>query len=456
MSNAQHDSYPGAKTLIVGLGKTGLSCARYLVAQGEVVAITDSRAEPPGLDALRAELPDVALFLGGFPRSAFQNADLIVVSPGVPMSTPEIKAAQARGVPVIGDIELFARAIRPQATPVAAITGSNGKSTVTTLLGLMARLSGRGVVVGGNLGEPVLDLLEQEADLYVLELSSFQLETVESLQPTVAAVLNLSADHMDRYADLQEYARAKERVLNHAQCAVLNADDPNVSGMRGGASRWTFTLNEPQGDDQFGRVRRAEGYWLSRGEDLLLPVRDVRLPGLHNQANALAAFAMGSALGLARDAVIEALRTFSGLPHRTEYIGEANGVSFFNDSKGTNVGACRAALEGLHDATGGLSVLIAGGDCKGAVFTSMLPVIKRCARGVVLIGRDAEAIHRALAGAVPTGRATDMADAIGKAVDIAQAGDRVLLSPACASFDMYRDYEHRGEDFVQNVRALLL
>lgn len=455
MSDARPQSLAPAKTLIVGLGKTGLSCARHLVSRGEVVAITDSRAEPPGLTALRAELPDVALFLGGFRRSAFENADSIVVSPGVPMSTPEIKAAIARGISVIGDIELFARAIRPAATPVAAITGSNGKSTVTTLLGLMARLSGHQAAIGGNLGVPALDLLDQDASLYVLELSSFQLETVESLRPKVATVLNLSADHMDRYRDVNAYAKAKSRITEHAEYAVLNADDSRVSGMRGGAARWTFTLNTPLGDDQFGLVRRPDGPWLCRAGDCLLPVGDMRLRGSHNWANALAAFAMGTALGLQRDAMSEALRTFSGLPHRTEYVGEANGVAFFNDSKGTNVGACRAALEGLHEASGGLSVLIAGGDCKGADFADLVPVVARCARGVVLLGRDAKTVERALQGVVPTVRATDMADAVGKAVELTHPGDRVLLSPACASFDMYRNYEHRGEIFMAHVRALL-
>lgn len=455
MINAQDNSLPGAKSLIVGLGKTGLSCARYLLAQGEVVTITDTREEPPGLAELRAEMPNVALFLGGFRRSAFHNVDLIVISPGVSPATPEIEAAKARGISVIGDIELFARAIRAQATAVAAITGSNGKSTVTTLLGLMAARSGRRVAVGGNLGKPALDLLNQQADLFVLELSSFQLETVTSLQPTVATVLNLTADHMDRYVDLHEYARVKARVLSRAEHTVLNADDRYVSRMQGGKQHWTFTVNEPEGRRQFGLLEYRDGLWLGREDDPFLPVSDLRTPGMHNWANALAALAMGSALGLNREAMIEALRSFSGLAHRTEYIGEVNDVSFINDSKGTNVGACRAALEGLHNASGGLSVLIAGGDSKGADFSGLVPVVAHCARGVVLIGRDADEIKQTLGDVVPTVRASDMKDAVDRAVELAQPGDRILLSPACASFDMYRNYEHRGDVFAEHVRALL-
>ena len=454
MSQPQHQPAPRTKTLIVGLGKTGLSCARYLAARGERVAVTDSRAEPPGLTALRAELPDVALFLGGFERAVFESADLLVVSPGVPVATPEIRAAQARGIPVVGDIELFARAAEAAGVPVAAITGSNGKSTVTTLLGDMARAAGRRVAVGGNLGEPALDLLAEDRDLYVLEVSSFQLETTASLHPAVAAVLNLSPDHMDRYPDVAAYAAAKARLLHGAGTAVLNADDPQVLAMPGGDARWYFTLGEPRGADWFGIRKSAGETWLCRGDEALLRAVEIRIPGSHNLANVLAALAMGEALGLPREAMLAAVRAFRGLPHRTEFVADKGGVAWYNDSKGTNLGACVAALEGLHDDTAARTVLIAGGDCKGADFSELAPVAKRCARAVVLIGRDAPDLERVLQGVAPLARAADMAEAVQLALRLARPGDRVLLSPACASFDMFRNYKHRGDVFMAAVRGL--
>ncbi len=444
----------GSKTLIVGLGKTGLSCARYLAAQGVQLAVTDTRADPPGLGELRAELPDVALFLGGFKRSVFESADLLVVSPGVPVATAEIRAARARGIPVVGDVELFARAVAGGGVAVAAITGSNGKSTVTTLLGEMARAAGRRVAVGGNLGEPALDLLGGDRELYVLELSSFQLETTESLRPAVATVLNVSPDHMDRYADLAAYAAAKARILQGARVAVLNAEDAAVLAMPGGATRWQFTLGEPQGPDGFGLRTDPAGTWLCRGEDRLLRAAELRIPGRHNLANALAAIAMGEALGLPRPAMFAALRAFRGLPHRTEFVAQRHGVTWFNDSKGTNLGACVAALEGLHDDSSARTVLIAGGDCKGADFAALAPVVARCARAVVLLGRDAPNLERVLQGVVPLARALDLRQAVALAAERAAPGDRVLLSPACASFDMFRGYEHRGEVFKAAVREL--
>jgi UDP-N-acetylmuramoylalanine--D-glutamate ligase len=445
----------GTKILVVGLGKTGLSCARYLAARGERVAITDSRAAPPALDAVRAELPDVALFLGGFDPAVFASADLLVVSPGVPVATAEIQAAQQRGVPVIGDIELFARAVAGSDVPVAAITGSNGKSTVTTLLGEMARAAGRRVAVGGNLGEPALDLLADDRELYVLELSSFQLETTMSLQPAAATVLNVSPDHLDRYPDLAAYAAAKARILDGAAVAVLNADDPVVRAMPGGRQRWYFTLAEPQGPDWFGLRTDAAGSWLCRGAQPLLPATDLLIPGRHNLANALAALAMGQALALPLDAMLAALRGFRGLAHRTEFVAAADGIAWYNDSKGTNPGACIAALQGLHDDSQARTVLIAGGDGKGADFAALAPVVARCARAVVLLGRDAPQLARALRDTVPLVQVADLRAAVGSAAELAQPGDRVLLSPACASFDMFRNYEQRGEVFKAAVRELL-
>ncbi|MES9844703.1 MAG: UDP-N-acetylmuramoyl-L-alanine--D-glutamate ligase [Candidatus Sedimenticola sp. PURPLELP] len=441
------------KTLVVGLGKTGLSCARYLAGKGVPVAITDSREQPPGLDELRRDLPDTALFLGGFEAGVFEAADRLVVSPGVPVDQPLIQQAMARGVPVIGDIELFAQEAK---APIAAITGSNGKSSVTTLLGEMARNAGRNALVGGNLGEPALDLLSDDADLYILELSSFQLETTHTLAPRVATVLNVSADHMDRYSSLAAYSDTKARIYSNAEVSVLNLDDLRVMGMRGSEGvELFFTLGEPA-ENTFG-LRREEGrVWLCYEQQSLLAADELRVPGSHNQANALAALAMGHALGLPMPAMVDAVREFKGLAHRTQFVVEHAGVSWFNDSKGTNVGACIAALKGFAStAEEGKTVLIAGGDGKGADFSDLRPVVRDTARAVVLIGQDAGRIADAIGDAVPVATAADMEEAVALAAELACSGDRVLLSPACASFDMFRSYEHRGEVFMATVGRLV-
>ncbi len=442
----------GTKTLVVGLGKTGLSCARFLHARGVPLAVTDSRPRPPGLEALRAEMPDVALFLGGFQASAFEAADCLVVSPGVAVSEPLVRAAAERGAPVVGDIELFAREAR---APVVAITGSNGKSTVTTLVGQMAQRGGLNVAVGGNLGDPALDLLDDQVALYVLELSSFQLETTFSLAPQAAAVLNLSPDHMDRYPSVQAYADAKARIFRGARYGVINRDDPRVVQMAESlAERVGFTLCEPAANDFGVRVQGGEPR-LCRGSEALLAVSEMAIQGRHNQANALAALALGAGVGLGLASMLEVLRSFPGLPHRTQLVGERDGVRWYNDSKGTNVGASVAAMDGLAPSAGGRIVLIAGGDGKGADFSELRPAVERAARAVILIGRDAPLIEQALRGAVALLGAASLEEAVGIAAQTARPGDLVLLSPACASFDMFRNYEHRGEAFTQAVRRLL-
>ena len=451
MTQAMAQDKMTARTLIVGLGVTGLSCARFLAAQGVPVAVADSRTEPPGLAALNAEYPDIAVFLGPFDDQLFDSVERLVVSPGVPVSTPQIAAAQHRGVPVVGDIELFARVAT---APVVAITGSNGKSTVTTLLGEMAKASGVRVAVGGNLGTPALDLLDPDIELYVLELSSFQLETTESLQAAVATVLNVSPDHMDRYPDIDAYAAAKARVMRGAGVGVLNADDPVVAAMLGADDLWYFTLGESQDVKMFGVCSIDGQDYLCRGEQPLLAAEDLKIPGMHNRANALAALAKGTALGFDLSAMLEVLRAFPGLPHRTQFVAEIKGVCWYNDSKGTNLGASIAALHGLHRGDASRTVLIAGGDCKGADFSAFTSVLQSCARGVVLIGRDAERIAAAVPESVPSVRARTMDDAVARAAAMALPGDRVLLSPACASFDMFTNYAQRGERFVQAVRRL--
>ena len=439
------------RTLVVGLGATGLSVARYLRRQGMQVAIADSRAEPPGLAELQREYADLAVFLGEFDEAVFAQADMLVVSPGVPLSTPQVAAAMARGVPVLGDIELFARAVE---APVVAITGSNGKSTVTTLVGEMLKAAGRRVGVGGNLGTPALDLLEDRAELYVLELSSFQLETTASLAPAVAAVLNVSPDHMDRYPDLDAYAAAKARILDRAALSLRNADDPLVMAMPAHGEDWRFTLGEPTDTRRFG-VRRIEGRdWLCRGDRPLMAADEVLIPGRHNRANALAALAIGSALEVPTETMAEVLRRFPGLPHRCEFVGEVNGVRWYNDSKATNVGATLAALRGLHPGGEPRAVIILGGDCKGGDFGELSGALAECARGVVLMGRDREAIRPAVPSSCALADAADLEEAVGLALEMARPGDHVLLAPACASFDQFRNYAERGDRFRGLVRRL--
>lgn len=452
MTALAHDNPTAAaapRTLIVGLGKTGLSCARYLVGQGVPVAVVDSREDPPGLDALRAELPDVAVFLGGFDPALFERTEQMVVSPGVSLKEPAIAGAIARGVPAVGDVELFARAVQ---APVVAVTGSNGKSTVVSMLGEMARLAEVDARLGGNIGTPVLDLLAQpQPQLYVLELSSFQLETTQSLACKAAAVLNVSPDHMDRYGDLGEYAAAKARIFRNAACKIVNADDPMAAAMASGGDVRRFTLGEPAAGE-YGLRPADGGIWLACGDDPIMPLSELRVPGLHNAANALAALAVGDALGLPRAAMVNALAEFAGLPHRTQWIAEHNGVTWYNDSKGTNVGATAAALSGFPGDN--RVVLIAGGEGKGADFGLLRPAVAQKARAVVLIGRDAPLLEQALDGAAPLVHARTMGDAVDQAAALARPGDVVLLSPACASFDMFTDYQARGQAFVEAVGRL--
>jgi len=443
-------------TLVVGLGKSGLSAVRALAALGATVAVTDSRRDPPGSAALRAEFPALPCHLGGFDPAVFAGATRLLVSPGVAVATPVIAAAAARGVPVWGDIELLARLTR---APVAAITGSNGKSTVTTMLGEMAARAGVRAAVGGNLGTPALDLWraaergaspEQTPEMYVLELSSFQLETTHSLSARVATVLNISPDHMDRYDTLDDYIAAKRRIFRGDGAMVVNADDPAVLAMvEPGREVLRFTLNEP-GEGEFGLRREGGETWLARGRERWIAAAELRISGEHNLANALAALAMGEALDLNREGMLAALHEFAGLAHRTSLVLERAGVRWFDDSKGTNVGATVAAVRGLP----GQVVLIAGGDGKSQDFAPLRAALAGKARGVVLIGRDAPSIAAALGDSVPIRSAADMEQAVARAAQWAEPGDSVLLSPACASFDMFSGYEERGAVFAAAVRRL--
>jgi len=438
------------RTLVVGLGATGLSVARYLFRQGVPVAIVDSRETPPGLEQLHAELPaEVPLFLGGFHQEAFARAEQIVISPGVSAAEPEVAAAVARGVPLTGDIELFAQAAH---APVLAVTGSNGKSTVVTLLSAMARRAGKEVRTGGNIGTPALDLINgTEPDLYVLELSSFQLETVVSLRPRAAVVLNVSADHMDRYSDLESYAAAKQAVYRHAGVQVVNADDPVAASLADTThAQLRFTQQVP-GANEYGLVERAGETWLARGTETLMSVKRIRMAGRHNVMNALAALALGESAGLPLAAMLDTLSEFQGLPHRMQHVVTHDGVQWYNDSKGTNVGATLAAIEGVE----GKIVLIAGGDGKGADLSPLADAMRRKGVAAVLIGKDAALLEAVLGDVVPVRHAPDMTGAVRQAADMAGPGDTVLLSPACASTDMYRNFAERGELFMKAVREVL-
>jgi UDP-N-acetylmuramoylalanine--D-glutamate ligase len=433
-------------SVVVGLGKTGASVLRYLAGRGVEVSATDSRTDPPGLRQIGGLAQRVDIRLGGFDLSLLDKASQVLMSPGVSLEEPIARRARELGLEIVGDIELFARAVR---APVIGITGTNGKSTVTTLVARMAEAAGRRVLAGGNLGEPALDLLSQELpDVYVLELSSFQLETTNSLMLLAGVVLNVTADHMDRYRSVEEYARAKQRIFRHAATAVLNADDPWVARMRGSAAR-VVTFSTEGAADFHLLQDGARSRLACRGQPLMDASR-LKIAGRHNAANALAALALGEAAQLPMPAMLEALEAFPGLPHRSAWVAEVDGVRYLDDSKGTNVGATLAAVEGLA----GPLVIIAGGDGKGQDFAPLAAAFRGKVRLAVLIGKDAPLLSAALAGACEIRRADSMQAAVRAAAEAARPGDTVLLSPACASLDMFRDYGHRGEVFAAAVREL--
>ncbi len=443
MTEARHKP----QSAIIGLGATGLSCVRHLVARGHRLAVTDSRESPPGLARLGEIAPEARVAVGRFDSSVLDGADQVVVSPGVSPREPIVLEAVARGLDVVGDIELFAREAGGR---VVGITGTNGKSTVTTLLGEMARSGGIEVRVGGNLGEPALDLLAgPTAALYVLELSSFQLELTHSLQLEAAAVLNVSPDHLDRYSSVADYAAAKARIFERCTTAVINAEDAMVMRMpRPDQATLSFGVDVAA---DYGLVSIDGREWIAAAGEPLLAVDELLITGRHNVANALAALALGDACAVPRDAALAALRSFSGLAHRAQFVAEADGVRWINDSKGTNVGATLAAVSGLA----GPLVLIAGGEGKGQDFAPLTAACRGKLRHAVLIGRDGEQLAAVLEGLCSIELANSMEEAVAMAQAQARAGDTVLLSPACASLDMFRDYAHRGEAFADAVRRRL-
>jgi len=455
----------GKKILVLGMGETGLSMVKWLIRQGADVRVADSRQQPPALREVREKHPDVRVFTGKFESAMLDDIEMIAISPGVPVADPCVQQAVKQGIPVVGDMVLFSWALEQSGLPkpkVLAITGSNGKTTVTSMVGAMLRKSGWNVEVAGNIGPAVLDALMQRIDAgdwpqaWVLEVSSFQLETTHNLNADVAAVLNLSEDHLDRYAAMQDYIAAKARIFLHEQedagIQILNRDDPVVKGMALAQRKHvTFGVDSASVQSDFGMLHNGDDLWLMEGGRPLMKTSELVVNGLHNAANALAALAICRALALPMAPLLAALREFRGLPHRMEKVAAFNGVTFFDDSKSTNVGATIAALNGMRKNV----ILIAGGDGKGQDFSLMRDAVANNARAVVLIGRDAGIIANELKDCgVPLHFAATMEEAMQKSFLLAQAGDVVLLSPACASFDMFRNYIHRAEVFVAAVKDI--
>lgn len=435
--------------VVVGLGVTGLSCARYLHSLGTSFSVIDTRNTPPGLEQLKHEMPEIPVFGGDYPVELIQGATEIIVSPGIAMDDPIVQCAQQAGVAVIGDIDLF---MREATCKVIGITGSNAKSTVTELVGQMAREAGLNVGVGGNLGTPALELLASDRQLYVLELSSFQLERTDTLGLSVATVLNVTPDHLDRHGNLPRYHQAKHRIFRGCSHVVVNRDDRLTIPLLAEAVEVTdWTVGEPALDG-FGLREESGRLYLSYGFERLLAVDEMTLVGRHNIANALAALALGHSAGLNMDAMLQALRTFQGLPHRCEAVATLNDICFVDDSKGTNVGATVAALEGLGGERN--IVLIAGGQAKGADFSQLRKAVTAHCKQLVLIGEDAALLQQALRDVTAISVQPDMSSAVRYAASTAAPGDTVLLSPACASFDMFTGYVARGQAFASAVRNL--
>ncbi len=434
-------------TLVLGMGGTGVSCARFLAARGGRAIFADTRRMPPGMAAIRAAMPAAAILPDGPPLLVPAGVQRILVSPGVDLRLPVLADARQRGVPVLSDIDLFAAEVQ---TPITAITGSNGKSTVTSMVGSMLTAAGMRAAVGGNLGTPVLELLEPSVEHYVLELSSFQLERSEPLGSAAAVVLNITPDHLDIHGDMRAYTAAKARVYTHCALAVVNRDLPELAALvPAGTPTVGFGLQAPVGQD-FGLLTRDGAVWLARGREPLLPAAELQVTGRHNVANALAAMALCTASGRSIYDVLPGLRAFRSLPHRMTPVDRRNGVTWIDDSKATNVGAAVTSIGSVD----GPLVLIAGGDGKGASFAALAAALRGRECAVVVLGRDRELLAAALSGVCPVHRVADMRLAVTTAASLAQPGWTVLLAPACSSLDMFDDYAARGAAFATAVLAL--
>ncbi len=439
--------------VVIGLGFTGQSCVRFLKKQQLPMVVMDTRASPPNLAEFKKQHPDIDVYTGNqWPQEILNTASALIVSPGVAVNIPPIQQARAKGVDIIGDIELFARFNK---APVIAITGANGKSTVTTLVGEMAKACGKKVAVVGNIGTPVLDIFDEDLsqlDLIVMELSSFQLETTISLKPLAATILNITPDHLDRYDSFEDYVAAKHRIHTFAKQVIINKQDSLTSSklIPTQAKKWFFSTCVPQAGE-FGLMPIEGKIWLYFGEQALICSDDLKIVGLHNLANALSALALGHAAGLSWEGMLEALRSFPGLEHRCQLVANENGVRWINDSKGTNIGACQAALEGIGQQLSGKIILILGGDGKGADFKTLVPFVSQYCRAIIVMGKDASLILEAFDNMIPAHCAQNMEQAVNLAKESAQAQDVVLLSPACSSLDQYKHFAHRGEVFMNCV-----
>lgn len=441
--------------LVAGLGKTGLSIARYLRRKNKKFIVYDTRTKVPNFAAFQEQFPEVAFYLGEIPDQIIAKVSDVITSPGIPLETACIAKAKQAGAAVYGDIECLAREIT---APVVAITGTNGKSSVTTLVGEMAQHAGLKVAVAGNIGTPVLDMLQdkQQFDLWVLELSSFQLDLIYSLKPKIATILNISEDHLDRHHTLSAYIASKQRIYRHAQAALFNRDDahtvPSAEYKHNGACV-SFGQDIPA-DENWGLIKQSDTIYLAKGKECYISADSLQIKGMHNWLNALAAMALAEAVAIPIDSILAVLKTFAGLRHRCQWVRTLDEVHWINDSKGTNIGATLSAINGIGGAMQGKIVLIAGGQGKGADFTQLKQAMVNFVRSIVLIGEDADKIEKALEDSVPVSRA----DSLDKAVDLAKSkakpGDVVLLSPACASLDMFRDFNHRGEVFTNLVHGI--
>lgn len=440
--------------IVVGLGKSGLSVVRYLASQGASFAVVDTRSNPPELVSLQKDFPHVTVKCGELDVEFLCTAKVLYVSPGLDLKIPALQEAAQRGVKLSGDIDLFSQQAK---APIVAITGSNGKSTVTTLVGEMAKGAGKKVAVGGNLGEPALNLLADDIELYVLELSSFQLESCQQLNAEVATILNISEDHMDRYTEISDYSAAKQRIFLGAKQAVVNLDDPlsNPVAIDKSVTRWEYTTRLKLGFKGFNIDYLQGDGWLMFNSEPLIMLDELKIKGRHNWANALAALALGHAVGLPFEAMNETLANFKGLAHRCEWITEKNDVTYFDDSKATNVGAALAAIVGLGSSMNGKLILIAGGDGKGADFNPLTDAIADYCRAVVLLGRDAPLIEKSLTHQTTRVYVKSIEDAVSEAARLAQSGDAVLLAPACASWDMFNGFAERGDLFAKAARELV-
>lgn len=439
--------------LVAGLGKTGNSIARYLQRRDIPFIVFDTRETVQGLEEFKETFPGVDVFLHTLPDTIYTQLTAVIASPGISLDEPFLQKAKQANIPVFGDIECLAREIK---APVIAITGTNGKSTVTTLVGEMAKEAGLNVAIAGNIGTPVLDFLDDDNSysLWVLELSSFQLDLTYSLKPIAATLLNISPDHLDRHHTLAEYIKSKQKIYHNAGFLLYNRDDRCTVPVKESASvKEHFGLNHPD-KQNWGVIEKDGEMYLAHGDELLLSTNELRLKGKQNWQNALAACALAEAAGIARQSMLAVLKSFAGLPHRCQWVRNLAGVDYINDSKGTNIGAAISAISGIGGSINGKIVLIAGGIGKGADFSELKSAVRDYVRSVILIGEDASKIEQALQGTVPIMKASSLDEAVLKAKEAAISKDAVLLSPACASFDMFRDFNHRGESFTQLVEQL--